>query len=191
MIARAALVLASVVLLTSSVGAQRDASAETQIRSVIAAWYAELAKKERGHWWSLSAPDFIDADPPYRYADTRSAKLGPRIFTSLPAQALKFSHPIEAVRLDAKFAKVRVDERGYFYAWAAQTTYERAVDSVFVLERQEKDGRWLILAHDSGSYGIAPGRATDPMPDLRALYYATEGKHRDPTKDAAEARKVR
>jgi hypothetical protein len=163
------------------------ASADDQIRATIARWYAELAKKDEGRMHDIVAPGFIDSTPHYRHVDNGSAALGPRIFTSLPALALKFAYTVGPIRRDATFAKVRVDERGYFYAAAAQKTYERSADTVFILERQEKDGRWLILAHQSGSYGIAPGRATDPMPDLRALYYATEGKDRDPAKDAEEA----
>ena len=76
----------------------------------------------------------------------------------------------------------------YFYAAAAQVTYERVMDTIFIFERQEKDGRWMILAHQSGSYGIAPGEATNPMPDLRKLYYATKGKDRDPDADARKAK---
>ncbi|MES2441340.1 MAG: hypothetical protein V4574_00805 [Pseudomonadota bacterium] len=163
-------------------------SADEQIRATIARWYAELAKKDKGRPWMLVAPGFIDSSPHYDHIDNGSAALGPRVYTSLPAQAMKFAYTIGPIRRDASFAKVRVDERGYFYAWAAQKTYERAVDTDFILERQGKDGRWLILAHQSGSYGIAPGRETNPMPDLRAHFYATEGKDRDPAKDAEAAK---
>ena len=93
------------------------------------------------------------------------------------------------MRIDPNFAKVDVWERGYFYAFAAQQTYERAVDTVFILERRQDDGSWLITAHQSGSYGIPPNKITDPMPDLRDLYYATEGKDRDPAADALNAGK--
>jgi hypothetical protein len=162
---------------------------EDAIRATIARWYEELGKKEAGRLWGITAPGFIDATPHYRYLDTRSAKLGPRVFTSLAARALKFDYQIEAIRRDASFAKVRVWERGYFYAAAAQKTYENHADTDFILERQEKDGRWLILAHQTGHYGIPPHKITKPMPDLRALYYATEGKARNPAKDAEEARR--
>jgi hypothetical protein len=37
------------------------------------------------------------------------------------------------------------------------------------------------------SSGIPRNKLTDPMPDLRARFYATEGKDRDPGKDAAAA----
>ena len=158
---------------------------EAAIRATVARWYEELAKKREGRIWTLTAPAFIDASPHYRYADTGARKLGPPIYTSLAATALKFAWEIDALRRDSSFAKVQVWERGYFYAWAAQQTYERAASTTFVLERHEEDGRWRILAHHSSSIGIPPNKVTSPMPDLRALYYATEGKGRDPAKDAA------
>jgi hypothetical protein len=79
-------------------------------------------------------------------------------------------------------------ERGYFYAWAAQRTYERAGSAIFVLEKQD-DGRWLVLAHRTNTVGIPPNMKTDPMPDLRDLYYSTHGKGRDPAADARDAKK--
>ena len=77
----------------------------------------------------------------------------------------------------------KFDPDGYFYAWAAQKTYERAASALFIFEKQE-DGRWLILAHQANSQGIPPNKITDPMPDLRGLFYETEGKGRDPEADA-------
>lgn len=164
------------------------ASPEAEIRATVARWYEELAKKDEGRMWNLTAPGFIDSSPHIRYANNGSAGLGPPIYTSLPATALKFAYEIERIRRDDIFAKVQVWERGYFYAAAAQKTYEWAVATDFILERQEKDGRWLILAHQSGSYGIPAHKVTNPMPDLRELYYATVGKDRDPAKDAEAAR---
>ena len=161
--------------------------AEPAIREVIANWYAELAKKNEARISGLTTPHFIEATPHYRYIDTGSAALGPRVSTSLAATALEFRYEIEAMRADASFARVMVWERGYFYAAAAQKTYERAMSTTFILERGEVDGRWRILAHESGSYGIPPNKITNPMPDLRALYYATEGKDRNPEEDAAKA----
>lgn len=161
---------------------------EGPIRAAVAGWYAELAKKGEGRPYLITAPGFIDASPHYEYVNNGSAALGPRYYTSLPAIALKFRYDIESIVADARFAKVRVWERGYFYARAAQATYERAASTLFLLERQA-DGRWLILAHQSSSIGIPPNKITDPMPDLRGRYYATEGKGRDPARDAAEAAK--
>jgi hypothetical protein len=154
------------------------------IRDVIASWYEQLAKEEEGRVWNLTAPAFIEASPHYRHLNTGARSLGPRYYTSLAAQALKFAWEIDAVRADSSFAKVQVWERAYFYAAAAQQTYERAAATTFVLERRKEDGRWLILAHQSSTLGIPPNKITRPMPDLRALYYATEGKHRDPAADA-------
>jgi hypothetical protein len=101
---------------------------------------------------------------------------------------LKFAWEIDSIRRDSRFARVEVWERGYFYAFAAQKTYENAAATSFILERSEKDGRWRIAAHQSGSYGIPPNKVTDPMPDLRAFYYSTEGRGRDPAADARAAR---
>lgn len=175
-------------LLVLAPTAQAQGSREDQIRATIAAYYGELAKKDEGRINGLVAPGFIDASPHYFHSDNGSAALGPRIYNSLAAQALRFRYDVEAIRSDTSFARVHVWERGYFYAAAAQETYERAVQTTFLLERQEKDGRWLIIAHQSGSYGIPPNKVTDPMPDLRDQYYATEGKTRDPARDAQAAK---
>ena len=155
-----------------------DRETERKIRDVIERWYAELAKKEEGRPYLLTAPGFIDASRHYRHVNNGSRALGPKIFTSLAARALKFDHDVESIRADSSFAKVQVWERGYFYAWAAKTTYETAAATTFLLERQA-DGRWLIVAHQSSSQGIPPNKVTDPMPDLRALWEATEGKKKE------------
>lgn len=174
-------------LLALLVALPAAAQDQAPIRATVAAWYAELAKRDEGRPERLTAPGFINASPYDARYDTGSAALGPRYYTSLPAIALRFRYDVESIDADARFAKVRVWERGYFYAAAAQKTYERAAATLFVLERQP-DGRWLILAHQSNSIGIPPNKITDPMPDLRAHYYATEGKDRDPAKDAEAAK---
>lgn len=176
--------LALLLALASPASAQ---PAEDGIRSTLARWYEELTKEEEGRFNGLVAPGFIDASPAYRHVDTGARKLGPRVYTSLAARALKFSWEIDSVRRDSSFAKVQVWERGYFYASATQETYENAAATTFILERSDKDGRWRIAAHQSGGYGIPPNKITRPMPDLRALYYATEGKDRDPIADARAA----
>jgi hypothetical protein len=161
---------------------------EEAIRATVERWYDELARREEGRLWDVVAPGFIDASPTYRYLDTGSRARSPIVHTSLPAVALKFSYDVDSIRSDGSFAKVQVWERGYFYAWAAQKTYERAAATTFVLERRDEDGSWRILAHQSSSQGIPPNKLTDPMPDLRALYYATQGKGRDPAADARAAK---
>lgn len=194
-IALMAAALAFIVLAVQPCACAPPAEANTgrgashEIRQLIADWYAELAKKEAGRPDPLTAPGVINASPYFRHVDTGAAVLGPRVYTSLAAKALKFDYEIERLKIDPHFAKARVWERGYFYAWAAQMTTERAAATTFVLERQQKDGRWLILAHETSSRGIPPGKHTDPMPDLRDLFYATEGKDRDPEADALKARK--
>jgi hypothetical protein len=159
-------------------------SPDSEIRTVIGRWYEELAKRDDGRLNDIVTPGFIDASPPVTYARSRSRAAAPRLYTSLAARALKFAWEVDSVRRDSSFAKVQVWERGYFYAAAAQKTYENAAATSFILERGEKDGRWRIAAHQSGSYGIPPNKITDPLPDLRALYYATQGKDRDPAADA-------
>ena len=61
----------------------------------------------------------------------------------------------------------------------------RVFASLFVLEKQD-DGGWLILVHESHSEGIPPTKATNPMPDLRAQYYANCPTC-DPEADARKA----
>jgi len=178
-----------VLFLSAPAFAEDRQDAQTQIRAAIAEWYKELSKKEEGRVDLIVGQPFFDATRHYRHIDTGAAALGPRVYTSLAARALQFSYDIEFMRIDPNFARVGVWERGYFYAFAAQRTYESAADTDFILERQEKDGQWRIVAYRSGSYGIPPGKETDPMPDLRALFYATEGKDRDPEADAREAAK--
>src|SRR5690606_1240521 len=109
---------------------------------------------------------------------SESAAAGRPIYTSLAYRALKFSHEITRLVIDTRFARAQVWERGYFYAWAAQRTYESASSATFVLEKQD-GGRWLVLAHRSDSVGIPPNLKTSPMPDLRDAFYATQGKDRD------------
>ena len=65
-------------------------------------------------------------------------------------------------------------ERGYFYAWANQATYELAASTLFVMEKQP-DGGWLILAHKAVSTGIPPNKITDPLPDLAEHWKAKQG----------------
>lgn len=179
--------LAGLVLFALLLPAPASAGEAEAIRAVIAQWYEELAKKEDGRVYLAVGRPFFEASRWYYHANDGSAALGPRVYTSLAATALKFEYDIEFMRIDPNFARVAVWERGYFYAYAAQKTTERHADSDFILERQEKDGEWRIAAWRTGHYGIPPNKRTDPMPDLRDLYYATEGKDRDPEADAREA----
>lgn len=169
--------------------AHSSETADAEIRAVIAQWYEELAKKEDGRPDFVIGSPYFPASSYYRHIDNGSAALGPRVYVSLTATALQFRYDIGFMRIDPNFARVGVVERGYFYAALAQKTYERHADSDFILERRQKDGEWRVVAYRTGSYGIAPGRETDPMPDLRDLYYATEGRDRDPEADAREAGK--
>ncbi|HYI39678.1 MAG TPA: hypothetical protein VE053_05090 [Allosphingosinicella sp.] len=179
--------IACLAFLSASPAAAQPA-AEAGIRATVSRWYEELIKKDKGRLNDLVAPAFIDASPPTYHARTRSRAAGPLVYGSLAARALKFTWEIDSIRRDSSFAKVRVWERGYFYAAAAQTTFENAAATTFILERSEKDGRWRIAAHESSGLGIPPNKITRPLPDLRALYYSTLGKNRDPAADARAAR---
>jgi hypothetical protein len=159
---------------------------EAAVRALIGEWYDAHRAGTEGAPWRLHAPGAIDASPSYRHVDTGAAVLGPRVYSSLAATSLLFEYEITRLVLDPRFARVDVRERGYSYAWAVQRTYERMGSAVFVLERQE-DGRWLVLAHETNTIGFPPSLATNPMPDLRDLYYATEGHERDSEADARNA----
>jgi hypothetical protein len=184
---------AVLLFLTSHVAVAQEPQATSDgdaIRGVIAAWYDALQKRGPGpaslgqlSHWQLFAPRAIDGGPRDTETNPNSAALSPTISHELAAQALKFTHEIDVLKIDPHFAKAIVWERGYFYAWAAQNTYERAASALFILEKQQ-DGRWLILAHEASSQGIPPNKITDPMPDLRESFYATQGKNRDPEADA-------
>ncbi len=159
---------------------------ETAIRALIDKWYVEHRAGPDGRPDRLKAPGSIDPTPGYLYPATRSAAAGPRSYNSLAYTALEFRHEISQLKIDPRFARASVYERGYFFAWAAQRTSERLGSATFVLEKQD-DGRWLVLAHQTYTMGIPPNLKTDPMPDLRALYYSTVGKDRDPEADALAA----
>lgn len=159
---------------------------EAAIHSLIDQWYGEHRKGEDGRPHQFHAPGAIDASPGYTHVNNGSRALGPRVYHSLASQALEFTYEITRLVADARFARVHVRERGYFYAALPQQTYERMGSAIFVLEKQE-DGRWLVLAHESDSVGFPASLATDPIPDLRELYYATQGRDRDPDADARNA----
>lgn len=167
---------------------------ETKVRSVVADWYKRVGQAKADRPWALMAPGGIDAGPgyaeiPYQPPEHRSAAAysGPLNNYELAAKAMQFAYEIDSIKLDPRFAKVRVWERGYFYASAAQTTYENAASTLFVLEKQD-DGRWLILLHEATSQGIPPNKITNPLPDLRALYYSRCGSACDPEADAKKAK---
>lgn len=135
------------------------------IETLIDDWYREQCAGENGRPYRLMAPGGINASPAYRYRDTGAAALGPRYYVSLAATMPLFRYEVTHVRADARFAKIRVRERGYRYASAAKVTYELMGSTLLVVERQD-DGRWLVLAHETYSTGFHPSEATSPLPDL-------------------------
>jgi hypothetical protein len=167
---------------------------EAKVRALIADWYQRVGHAEADAPFVLMAPGAIDDGPGYAQIPlaplgqaSAAAYSGPRINNELAAKALTFSYDIDVLKLEAHLAKAMVWERGYFYAWAAQQTYENAAAAMFVLEKQA-DGRWLILAHRANPEGIPPNKITSPMPDLRAFYYQQCGPRCDPVADAKKAK---
>ncbi len=163
---------------------------ETKVRAIIADWYVRVGQSPAEMPWALMAAGGIDSGPGYSVpADINggsAAIRGPFLNYELAGRALQFSYDIDVLKVDARLAKAVVWERGYFYAWAAQKTYENAASTLFILEKQA-DGGWKILAHDANSIGIPPNKITDPMPDLRVLYYQRCGSACDPVADAKKA----
>lgn len=143
---------------------------EHDVRALIDAWYAELKLGEEGHPWRLFAPGAIIAS---RSAPTNAAPpgaagvrpVGPPFPNELIRRAGRFAYEIDNLRLEGGLAKVRVWERAWIYAWAANQTYENAAEAHFVLERMA-DGKWLILAFQSSSQAVHPKHKNEPMPDL-------------------------
>jgi hypothetical protein len=187
------LMLFATLTFAASASAQ-NAADEAAVRGVIAAWYQRVGKVPADAPWSLMAPGAIDGGPgyaeiPYQPPEYRSraAYSGPLLNNELASKALKFAYDIDVMKLDPRLAKVLVWERGYFYASAAQVTYETAMATMFVLEKQDS-GAWLILAHHASSQGIPPNKITNPMPDLHDHYYAKCGKACDAEADAKKAK---
>lgn len=188
------ILIAAALLFAALPAAAQPSEDETKVRAVIAEWYERVSKQPADTPWTLMAPGSIDGGPgyseiPYQPPEYRSAAAysGPRLNNELAAKALKFSYDIDVMKVDPRLAKVYVWERGYFYAWAAQQTYENAASALFVLEKQD-NGEWKILAHDARSTGIPPNKITSPMPNLRDLYYSRCGSACDPVADAKKAK---
>ena len=128
----------ALILLTLSASAPAFAQTsddEAKVRLVIAEWYERVGHAEARQPWMLMAPGGIDAGPgyaeiPYQPREERSAAAysGPRINHEMAAQAMAFAYDIDRLILNEDLAKVDVWERGYFYAAAAQKTYERAAE---------------------------------------------------------------
>jgi hypothetical protein len=185
------LLLAILVAIPARAEPSASANDDASIRDVIAQWYAGLQERAlqpttfaKIKHWQLYAPGAIDGGPGETEINPGSRARSPTISNELAARALTFAYDVDALTIDGRFAKANVWERGYFYAYAAQQTYENAASALFILEKQS-DGRWLILAHQANSIGIPPTKRTDPLPDLRDHFYRTQGKDRDPAADAS------
>ena len=170
---RAALVALMVACCGGAAHAAGEAGDEAAVRAVVADWYRRLQQPERTQW-TLYAPGGIDGGPAETELFPGRRSRSPTVSNELAARALRFAYDVDAVVADPHLARVRTWERGYFYAWAAGTTYELAASTLFVLERQP-DGRWLILAHEADGIGIPETRRTDPLPDMAPLWKARQG----------------
>lgn len=168
-------VSAFLILLVLVIGAAAEVPGgdEAAIRGVIATWYRELQRGFAREHWQLYAPGAIDGGPGETEINPGSRARSPTLSNELAARALDFSYDIESIVIDPRFAKVRVWERGYFYAWANQQSYMNAASTVFVMEMQP-DGRWLILAHQADSIGIPDSKRTVPLPDMKARWEARQ-----------------
>jgi hypothetical protein len=167
---RAILSLLLLALPFSSTASAQTPADEAAIRKVIDTWYAALlASPVDPDLWRLHAPGFIDGGPFGTETRPQSAARSPMMSNELAAKALKFSYEIDLLKVDPRFARAMVWERGYFYAWSAKQTYENAASATFIFEKQA-DGNWLILAHEATSQGIPPNKVTNPLPDMKPLW---------------------
>lgn len=182
-------ILAALALLMPATALAQSEDAD-DVRAVIADWYKRVGQSPAEAPWAITAPGAIDGGPGYSVpADLHSGSAairGPWLNRELASRVMQFAYDIDQLNVDEHLAKVRVWERGYTFAAAAQKTYETAASTLFILEKQA-DGSWLILAHEARSIGIPPNKVTDPMPDLKALYYERCGSACDPEADAAKA----
>lgn len=169
---RAALLL--LLAATAAAAEPQGSGDEAAIREVIATWYKELQMGPERRHWQLYAPGAIDGGPGETEINPHSRARSPTYSNELAARALKFAYDVDALVIETRLAKVNVWERGYFYAWANQQTYENAASAVFVMEKQP-DGRWLILAHQATSIGIPETKRTVPLPDMKPLWEARYG----------------
>jgi hypothetical protein len=179
------------IFLSAAPALAQPANDEAAVKTVITDWYERVSHFKADAPWVLMAPGGVDDGPGYAVpADLHSGSAairGPYINHELAAKALQFSYEIDVLKVDPRFAKAIVWERGYFYASAAQKTYETAASTLFVFEKQA-DGSWKILLHETSSRGIPPNKITNPMPDLRNLYYQRCGSACDPEADALKAK---
>lgn len=185
MIIRASLI--ALAMLGAATPSLAQAADEAKVRAVIADWYKRISPAKADAPWMIFAPGGFDNGPGYSVpADLHSGSAairGPFLNHEMAARAIRFAWEIDVLKVDPNFAKAIVWERGYFFASAAQKTYELGASTLFLLEKQS-DGAWKILLHDTSGQGIPPNKITDPMPDLRALYYERCGAGCDPVADA-------
>lgn len=182
--------LIALAVLGAAAPALAQTADESRVRAVIADWYKRIGTPKADAPWIIFAPGGVDNGPGYSVpANLHSGSAairGPFLNHEMASRAMQFAWEIDVLKVDPNFAKVIVWERGYYFASAAQKTYELGASTLFLLEKQA-DGAWKILLHDTSGQGIPPNKITDPMPDLRALYYERCGAGCDPVADARKA----
>ncbi len=146
-------------------------ASDAPIRRLIEEWYAR-AKAGESPFPLIAASAVLDW-PKVDDCGPQPAYVRPRPPFELAALALKFDYEIHQLTANADLAKAVVWERGWFYAWAAEKTYQTAVRTTFVFEK-DRDGTWKVLAHAPNSIAIHPDHADDPMPDLKPLWEAQQ-----------------
>ncbi len=145
-------------------------SPEDEVRTFIANWYDELRKGDEARVYPLlasqgavlpvSCPDQCGPQP--RAMKIQKVPPFPHL---LATRAQQFAYEIRHARVEQTLARVDVWERGWFWAWAAKTTYESAASASFYLENLNGSG-WKIALYRSDSRAIHPKHKDDPLPDL-------------------------
>ena len=144
-------------------------TAEDDVHAFIAQWYAELRKGEEARIYPLMAPvgAVLPTICPNRCGPRpRVMKIekGPPFPHLLAVRAQQFAYEIRDSRVEQTLARVDVWERGWFWAWAAQQTYENAASATFYLEKRED--QWKVALYRSDLRAVHPSHKNDPMPDL-------------------------
>jgi len=157
-----------------------DSHVEEEIKTLIARWYEETRKHEDGRRYLLVGNRaIVDRCPPVRQCGVEQPAVLTDLFQNqrreLAWSALQFSYEISGLRFDRYFARVDVRERGWYYASTAETTYENAAVTLFLLERDDA-GAWNVMAHQTDRTAVRPDHRDEPMPDLREMYYDLLGQ---------------
>lgn len=146
---------------------------DAPVRQLIDDWY-KRAKADESPYPLIASGAVLDW-PKVDDCGPKPAYAQPRPPFELAATALRFDYEIRKLTMHDDLAKAVVWERGWFYAWAAEKSYQTAVETTFVLEK-DRDGHWKVLAHAPHPTAIHPDHVDDPMPDLKDEWEARQRK---------------